>query len=730
MDEPSGEHFRQNWSELQEGILWKVAGVLSLVALVGWYQQVSLSETDLRLVLLMVADVGLLLGISLLRPLPAPAKAAAGVLTTFFSTYYAHVHLGYGAAASFYLIPICQAALLLPEWTVPLVAIEACVLAGAGAPVIAGSVWGLRLLFLSVATIVTWATSDLRRSLRDDWAHMAGVTDLAREIQTRRQEVNGLNSALKVSNGLLRRSLRELAQAQGEAIEARRLKEQFATTVSHELRTPLNVILGFLEMMQRYPEVYRGVAWTPELRRDIGEMQSSARYLSELVDDILDLARAQSLRMPIRREPTDLATLMREATDVASRLLLLRKGQVDLRLEVPEYLPELSLDRTRIMQVLLNLLANACRFTAAGEVKLSAALVADEVLVCVSDTGSGIATEELEDIFSEFRQASGPTGGEQLGGGKGLGLAIARRFVNAHGGRIWAESRIGEGSRFCFTIPLAEKQVSQLAPLAAPTADSGSGAGAVVVVGSESTVAYLHRHLEGIEVVQAAGLGDAVRQARELHPLALIVNAPPEPDTAGTSTPAPMLNEPVVLLQCSLPAGDESVVPDWCDEWLVKPITSQQLLSRLDQDRSARKVLIVDDDPAFVHLLERFLSAREGSFEVAVAHDGETALDRARQFQPEVVLLDMALPGMEGRAVARALRDGGPGPRIIAITASRPDREGAGAVARSFTATSYAGFTEEQVLALIQSCMAHLPPTWMPEPPASEFAQDPRATPA
>jgi signal transduction histidine kinase/CheY-like chemotaxis protein len=731
---PSEAYVRQNWAELQEGMLWKAAAVLSAVALLGWYQQVSLPESDLRLVALTVVGASLLIAINLVRLGSASVKSVVAVAVTLVAIYCAHVHLRHEAAASFYLVPVLQAAFLLPTGSAVFVALVGCVLVAAGGPVPVETLWAQRLLLLSVAVFTTLSVLGLRQTLRDCWHHVAGVTEMAREIQTRRQEVNRLNSALRVSNGLLKRSLRELAQAQGEAVEARRLKEQFATTVSHELRTPLNVILGFLEMMQRYPEVYRGVAWTPELRRDISEMQLSARYLSELVDDILDLARAQSLRMPVRRESTDLKALMQEAADIASRLLF-KKEQVRLKLTLPASLPELRLDRTRIMQVLLNLLANACRFTLAGEVELSARVVGDDMLVCVTDTGPGIPPEDLDGIFSEFHQAVRPGQEGLAAAGKGLGLAIAKRFVVAHGGRIWAESELGKGSRFCFTVPLVEKHVSQLAPLTSPQvslSDAQGAAETVVVVGTEGTAAYLHRHLDGIAVVQAAGLGDAVRWTRELHPRAVIISTPPEPDTATASAPAPLLGEPVVVVQCSLPAAGGASASEYCDEWLVKPVGPERLLGALGDGDGTRRILIVDDDPSFVRLLERILSAQGERYDVAAAYDGQAALERAREFRPDVVLLDMALPGLEGRAVARALRPDGPGsgPRIVAITASQPDREEEGRLARSFTVTSYAGFSEDQVLALIRSALENLPPTWLPELPASEFGEGPYATPA
>jgi len=733
MGNGSGGYPVQNWRELQEGILIKGAAVVGVVALAGWYQQGSLPEADLRLVLLIVVGALLAVGVAIVRPVPVPVRLATFVLLTLAGTAFAHVRLGYGSAVAFYIIPTMLAAVMLPTGSAFAVAAVAAVLLEAGHPLASPSVWAVHLTLFSVATLGTAVAYDLRGTLWDSWSHVDRMSDLAREVQARRQEVTRLNGALKVSNGLLRRSLRELAQAQSEAVEAGRLKEQFATTVSHELRTPLNVILGFLDMMQRYPETYKEACWTPELRRDIGEMHLSARYLSELVDDILDLARAQSLRMPVRREITELKPLMQEAADVAARLLLSKKGDVGMRLEVPDDLPLLYLDRTRVRQVLLNLLGNACRFTTAGHVTLAAAVEGESVLVSVSDTGPGIPEDDLESVFGEFHQVSTQASDGLPGGGKGLGLAIAKRFVMAHGGRVWAERGLAVGSRFCFTLPIEGKQVSMLPPRAPVKLTREPEHTTLVVVGSEGGAAYLRRHVEDVDVVLAGSLGEARRLLRELHPRALIISDQPEPDTAVTSAGAPLLNEPLPVFQCTLPGSYEPAISPYCDDWLVKPIDREQLLASLSDIPEARKVLIVDDDRSFVRLLERYLGGTDQILELAVAYDGTTALARAREFDPDVVLLDMALPGLEGDAVARALRapgDAGRRPRIIAITATRPDQGDSGAFARSFTVTLHTGFTEEQVLGLVQSSLAHLPAGWLPDSPDGEYEATPTATPA
>lgn len=170
-----------------------------------------------------------------------------------------------------------------------------------------------------------------------------------------------------------------------EALQGQRLKEHLTANISHELRTPLNLILGFSEMMYMSPEVYGDVSWSKPLRRDVTRIYEASRHLSQLVDDVLDLSRVQVERLPLHKEMCDVGQIVREAADTVAGLL---RGQaVELAVQVEPSLPLLALDATRIRQVLMNLLANAIRFTDEGEIAVQARQQDDEVLVSVSDTG-------------------------------------------------------------------------------------------------------------------------------------------------------------------------------------------------------------------------------------------------------------------------------------------------------------------------------------------------------
>lgn len=717
-----------SWEGIQSEIAVRLALVLAMLAWYGWYRTLIGPQWDGRVVVALLLATAACLAPLWWPRLGGPWANLVQVSAALTGALVCYSVFGYQIALLFVAVPLLQASLTLAAPLAAGLAVAASVVVGiAGTD--GGPLWAYHAFYLTVTSVGALVSWRLREALEDSWRHVGVTGDLVREVRARQEEINQLNKALRVSNGLLKRSLAELALATREAEEARHLKEQFATTVSHELRTPLNIILGFVDVMQQYPELYGDVNWTPLLRRDLGEIQRGARYLSSLVDDILDLARIQALRMPIHREPTDMRALVDEVVSLAGRLLL-HKDEVRLRAEVPEGLPLLYVDQTRIRQVLLNLLANACRFTAAGEIVVRAQLEATHLLVTVSDTGLGIAPEQLEAIFEEFRQEDGRDLDDQQVAGKGLGLAIARRFVQMHGGAIWADSEVGKGSAFHFTLPLQEKRVVNLATPSARGMPAGEYEPVVALVDGGPGQAFLERHLEGYRVKAVPDLLSARKLAREESLRAIILNVAPPPEGATEAAMPPILPEPVPVVQCTLPAL--TLERHLFDDWLVKPITAERVLASLALFPDARRVFVVDDDRAFVRLVRRILDAQGDRYRTAWAHRGDEALEALKRDGADVVLLDIALPGLDGRGVARALREASPDrpPAIVAVTAVQPGLEGLSASPHSFAVTSSSGFREEDTLALLRTCLAQLRPVSLGVERDQEPAGDQAATPA
>ncbi len=242
-------------------------------------------------------------------------------------------------------------------------------------------------------------------------------------------------------------ALRELAVAEAELRESERVKDEFISVVGHELRTPLTSIRGSLGLLQ--------AGMLGELPREAGEMVDLAvtntDRLVRLINDVLDIERMDAGRMELDLVPVKASELVRQAAQIVQ--VTATQAKVTLELDVEEGLM-VSVDADRVIQVLVNLLGNAVKFSDRWSVvAVSARSDSGQALFAIHDTGRGIPPELQETIFERFRQVDASDARDK--GGSGLGLAIARGIVEHHGGRIWVASKPGEGSTFSFTLPLA-----------------------------------------------------------------------------------------------------------------------------------------------------------------------------------------------------------------------------------------------------------------------------------
>jgi len=645
------------------------------------------------------------------------ALATAGILAGLAAVYYgsrAPVAVGVGLAVLIAVaVAVAGSQLGLERLTLlallPGLAIAGAVSARAGLAVGLATAlflglhpgFGLRLggtLQTGLLVVSLYAVLLPKESIIEwSWRRSAEATRLAEQLRDRQGELNQALSQLRLANQLLARTNREVALAHQEADEARRLKEEFAASVSHELRTPLNIILGFADIMHRTPEVYSLGQWPQMLRRDIAEIWRSARYLTELVDDILELARVDALEMPVRREMTAMAAVIRETTVLAERLVGTRP--VRMVLDLPDELPTLSVDRTRIRQVLLNLLSNAVRFTDEGEITVRAAVEREELVVSVSDTGVGIPPHELGAIFQEFRRVEG----QETRGGKGLGLAIARRFVSLHGGRIWVESEVGKGSSFYFTLPLAEKRVSRL--FGAVSGASGPIPEGCLVLyqpgGGHDAESYLGRHLEGWSLLTAEAPEALAEMVLRYHPAAVLVDSPN--DVVGI---AKRLPPGVVVLQLDLPSLRMPAPDRVFDGLLSKPIAVEDLLATVTQFAPQGSVLVVDDDPGFVQLVRRMLMTAGSPHLVQSAYDGEEALGKLASAQPDVILVDMVMEPMDGPSLARQVKATPEFASVPLIAVTGATSAVAGDRGHQISLLKRSGLQDSEVLTVLRSVLA------------------------
>jgi signal transduction histidine kinase len=294
-------------------------------------------------------------------------------------------------------------------------------------------------------SITEWSLRSYQkeRQLKDQ------LFDSQEELQRSYMRQKALSDELKQANVAL-----EAARA-AEA-EAKNFRGQFLANMSHELRTPLNAIIGFSETMLKYPMMYQNVPLPEPYRNDIQLIYNSGRTLLQLINDILDLAKIDAGRLDVIIENVSLEPIFNTVRATAASLI--GNKPITLAFDLPpEGLPEVMGDPLRIQQVLLNLTSNAVKFTNQGSITFGARPQPNgEVLFWVRDTGIGIAPEDQETIFEEFKQ--GASGRRQGNTGSGLGLTITRHLLRLMQGRIWLESKVGVGSTFYFTLPMAQAE--------------------------------------------------------------------------------------------------------------------------------------------------------------------------------------------------------------------------------------------------------------------------------
>ena len=535
-----------------------------------------------------------------------------------------------------------------------------------------GTAWPVFAVLWSVAVAEALSQRRLYTALHWAWDSQTRSTDLLHELRSRRAELARTLSALTEASRRLERTNRELIVARQAADEARAFKEHFVANVSHELRTPLNLIVGFGEMLYLSPELYDGVRWTPDLVSDLGEIYRASRHLQSLVNDVLDLSRIDVGRLPMFREMAHIRPVIDEVAETV-RPLLQQRG-LPLRVDCAEGLPQLLIDRTRVRQVLLNLLTNAIRFTARGGITVR--IVRDDagVVVSVADTGPGIPAAQLKRIFERFTQVHAGLGRNE---GAGLGLAISQQFVELHGGRMWAESIEGRGSTFFFSLPLPGRGHERGTLQRVPDRERASLSDApVLVVDPDPNVAeMLARYLDNRRTLSVGNLVDAEAAVSGEHPAAIIVNQSPRVDDAGWVGAIGPASDGygVPIIRCSLPSTAWLQQAMGIDGCLTKPVTRKSVESMVERYcHDSRPILIVDDDRGFVSLVRRMLSSTPRACDVLVAYSGDQAVRTAIHSRPQLVFLDLLMPHTDGFQVVEKLR-ADPSlseTRIVAVTAT------------------------------------------------------------
>ncbi|MHB0859190.1 MAG: ATP-binding protein, partial [Anaerolineae bacterium] len=536
----------------------------------------------------------------------------------------------------------------LPEWGIVLPD-------GGVVPITLLSVWTMALF--------AWtATEPLQTLANWSWFHYDQARSYAQAVGDRQVELMEALEDLKTANTQLEYLNRIVHAAKAEADESRRAKVEFVANVSHELRTPLNMIIGFSEMVLDAPRVY-GAYLPPALMADIAAIHRNGSHLQGLIDDVLDLSQIDMHRMAMVKEPVELQTLAEEAVE-AVRYLYESKG-LTLVVELPQALPTLLCDRTRIREVLLNLLSNAGRFTDAGGVVVRTQVEKARIVVSVADTGPGIAPEQMQKVFEPFQQLDSSI--RRRFGGSGLGLTISRSFVEMHDGRMWIESEPGRGTTVFFDLPLPDIAAPDISgkelagrssePRPRPRHRLAAISRPRMAVADESQMLQrlLLRYQPELDVVTVANVPQAVTQYQQ-HPFqAILANVLTSEQALALLARRGSLPPRVPLVVTSFPTTASGTKLLGVDQYLVKPITRTKLEAALsDLSNPVHTILLADDDMDAPQLFGRMLSLNETHhYRVLHASTGREALHLLRSRQPDLLLLDLVMPDIDGWQVLR-----------------------------------------------------------------------------
>lgn len=534
--------------------------------------------------------------------------------------------------------------------------------------------------------------------------------EVARDYQ---EQLGRLVEDLADANLQLTRLNRAAAATRQAAEDARNAKEQFVANVSHELRTPLNMIIGFSEMITQTPDLY-GATLPPTLLADLDVILRNSQHLARLIDDVLDLSQIEAGRMALTRERIALQEII-DAAITAVQPLFVSKG-LYLQTELEANMPALFCDRTRIRQVVLNLLSNAGRFTEQGGVLLQAKCEDAFITVSITDTGVGIPADAIERLFQPFQQLDGSL--RRRAGGSGLGLSISKRFIELHEGQMWVKSQEGVGTTFFFRLPidplprLEERATRWLNPewefrqhrRPATTPPPLLRPRFVVLESEDALQRLLRRYLDGVEVVGTTTLPDAIQALTAAPALALLLNDTAWPEnfqqiTTAIEWPA---NTPLIL--CSIPGIHEVTNALGVADYLVKPVARRKLLTALESlPLNNRTVLIVDDEPEALHLYRRMLTSVARPYRVLRASSGQEALELLATHHPGALLLDLVMPNMDGFRLLAAKEQNPLLRTIPTIILTARDPTGQPTVSNALAVTQRGGLSVAQLLACIEA---------------------------
>ncbi len=504
-----------------------------------------------------------------------------------------------------------------------------------------GSLLGLGLACAVTVVIGYRILTPLRRLKDSAEAIRRGTPELADFAITTHDEIQDLSTAMS-------EMVHNLADANAALRRASQHKSEFLARMSHELRTPLNAVIGFSELL-----LERAVGdLTTKQEEYLRDIRNSGTHLLSLINDILDLSKIEAGRMELHFSETNLVEVVETALTMLRPLI--EQKHLDVSAALDPAATAVRADKVRLKQILFNLLSNAAKFTPEnGKIRVEARRINDDVELTVVDTGPGIAPEDQPRLFREFTQLEASQQVSQSG--TGLGLALVKRLVELHDGRVWVESEVGKGSRFILRLPIGAR-----------TAPLPNGSGTVLIVEDDPALRRLFTSYLSQAGYRTEETGDGpgvIDKVKALAPAVICLDIR-LPGVEDWEVMRRLKEDPATA---SIPIVVTTVLDDaqtafalGALAFLVKPVGRKELLEAVAKAMRippgvTPTVLIVDDDPHVRDTIAPILE--QAGYRAFTAADGQEGIQQAREHLPHLIVLDLLMPKVNGFDVVATLRE-------------------------------------------------------------------------
>jgi signal transduction histidine kinase/CheY-like chemotaxis protein len=481
------------------------------------------------------------------------------------------------------------------------------------------------------------------------------------ELRARQEELERVNRELEDTNRGVVALYAELDERADHLRRADELKTRFLSNMTHEFRTPVNSILALAKLLAER------LGTSADQKDELFYIRKSAQQLSDLVDDLLDIAKVEAGKIEVRPAPFEIPALFGALRGMLRPLLV--NQSVTLTFEEPAGLPPIYSDESKVSQILRNFISNALKYTERGEVRVSAALTPerDRIVFAVADTGIGIPAEDLDRVFDEFSQIENPL--QRRVKGTGLGLPLSKRLAELLGGAVHVTSELGIGSTFSVAIPLIYR--SAIRTVVEPP--QPGRVPVLVIEDADEDLLLLEHALSAtpFQSIPARSIAAAAAALEAIRPAAIVLDLRMQGEDSWDFLARLKRDESTagipVIIASTLDDRQKGLALG-ADAYGVKPIDTQWLLDTLNTlagTRTPIRVVSVDDDEAHRFIVRKMLQG--GGFEVRDASTGAEGLQLIREQNPDVVVLDVGLTDMSGFDVCDRLREDGATGRIPVI---------------------------------------------------------------